>query len=488
MSGAVDATVTGMATMARKSFHNHGTIQTTAKRNELMKMRTDKKHHLPTLLLMGMMAAPGIVLAIESPTDLQGVQEIPGTIEWQWSESEGAVEYDVTVDGEFAGTTSETSWISDGLWIGNHSLTVRAVDESGDRSEQSASAKVAVLEIDESETVVQEDVAPGTAPPPPVNDADDTGLIDPSSYNYPEVTGKSGYELVFSDEFDGSSLNPVRWHSQLRWDGEWNGERFEYRVINGEDQFYVNVLSEDEEHQSEILPVANPFEFNGNTLAIRAQVNPLKTSNDNKTHGSVTEMASQQAFLSGAISTHEKFARKYGYFEASIKIPSHEGTFPAFWLFHEMRSWEGTQRTEIDIMENLGHAPHYIYNSFHYFKNVTETYSGDANFIKPKPSGQIFTGIDYSEDFHVYAVEWEPGKITWFIDGVQVSELEDSEADFEELYLMINLAMGGNWTNFPTNAGGLGRPGGQHFPTDQDINEFQNPALEIDYVRVYERN
>ena len=85
------------------------------------------------------------------------------------------------------------------------------------------------------------------------------------------------------------------------------------------------------------------------------------------------------------------------------------------------------------------------------------------------------------------AVEWEPGKITWFIDGEQVSVLEHPEVDFEDLYVMINLAMGGNWTNFPTNAGGLGRAARQHFPTDQDIAGFQNPALEIDYVRVYKR-
>ena len=461
-----------------------------------MKMQVNKIHPLPTFLLLGLLSTSGTVLAIDTPTDLQGTQSGASTIEWQWSDSEGAVEYDVTVDGNFVGTTSETSWTSDGLWRGNHSLTVKAVDESGQRSEQSETLKTAVSDsaidvqtsgIAEADIAEEETLAEATQPAPP-NNPDDAGLIDPSSYNYPEVTGKSGYELVFSDEFNGNSLNPARWHSQLRWDGDWNGERFEYRVINGEDQFYVNVLSEDEEHQNEILPVGNPFEFDGNRLAIRATVNPLKSTDGSKAHGALMEIATQQQFLSGVISTHEKFSRKYGYFEANIKIPSHEGTFPAFWLFHSARSWEGTQRTEIDIMENLGHAPHYIYNSFHYFKNVTENYSGDANFIKPKPSGQIFTGIDYSQDFHVYAVEWEPGKITWFIDGEAVSEVENSEANFEDLYLMINLAMGGNWTNFPTNAGGLGRSSDQHFPTAQDVNNFQNPALEIDYVRVYERN
>ena len=310
-------------------------------------------------------------------------------------------------------------------------------------------------------------------------------LIDPASYEYPEASQKSGYELVFSDEFNGTALNPFRWNSQLRWDGDFNGERYEYRVINGEDQFYVNVLAEDREHRAKISPVYDPFQFDGSTLSIRAIKNPLQTSTGKRTYGSLEEISSQQTFLSGVISTHEKFSQKYGYFEARIKIPSAEGTFPAFWLLHEKRAAEGTQRTEIDIMENLGHAPWYIYNSFHYFKNVAPGHFGDANFIRPQPSGQIYTGTDYSEDFHVYAVDWAPGRITWYIDGQQVSELYDDEANYEELYVILNLAMGGNWTNFPTTAGGLGRAATERFPNANDLVEFANPALEIDYVRFY---
>ena len=412
-------------------------------------------------------------------------------VQWSWSSQSGAVSYEVTVDGAVAGTTDSTQWISRDLWRGTHSLTVKAVDASGNKSVQSETIKIqvsgggTVAAVPTNNQVV--------APPPPQSNGGDESaanvqnLIDPASYNYSEVSNKAGYELVFSDEFNGTALNGFRWHSQLRWDGEWNGERYEYRVINGEDQFYVNVLSPDEEHQSDVVPVYNPFEFNGNRLAIRATVNPLKNQPKNRTHGALDDIVHQQQFLSGAISTHEKFSQKYGYFEARIKIPSHDGTFPAFWLFHARRANEGTQRTEIDIMENLGHAPHYIYNSFHYFTNVSATYGGDANFIKPRPSGQVFTGTDYSRDYHVYAVEWSPGNVKWFLDGVLVSELDNGQVDYEELYLMINLAIGGNWTNFPTSAGGLGRPSGQRYPTSNDINTFSNPALEIDYVRVFKR-
>ena len=429
---------------------------------------------------------------------LEGRELADRDVLWSWDAVSGAEQYEVTVDGKVAGKTRSTEWLSRDLWKGSHSLTVKAVSSSGKKSVQSETLKIRVTGFGSGSSDV--------SPPPEQNDTEEEvstpeivtlpidpnaasikSLIDPASFNYSEVSNKDGYELVFSDEFNGGDVNPYRWHTQLRWDGEWNGERYEYRVVNGEDQFYVNVLSPDKEHQKDVVPVYNPFKFNGKTLSIRAKINPKKSKDKTRNHGKLDDMFAQQQFLSGVLSTHEKFSQKYGYFEARIKIPSHEGTFPAFWLFHERRAWEGTRRTEIDIMENLGHAPQYIYNSFHYFTNVTATYGGDANFIKPKPSGQVYTGVDYSKDFHVYAVEWKPGKVTWFIDGEKVSELYNENVDYEELYLMVNLALGGNWTNFPKNAGGLGRPSDQRWPTSKDVRDFKNPELEIDYVRVYKR-
>lgn len=429
-----------------------------------------------------------------APQNPRGSESSSQTVRWEWNPVSGATKYDVTVDGNFAGSSNEASLSTSNLWVGEHSMTVKAINSNGSVSEQSATVKVNVTGNggdNLANTVASAPPPPqASAPPPPQGDANASNvqsLIDPASNNYPEIYEKPGFELVFSDEFNGTALNPYRWHSQLRWDGEFNGERYEYRVINGEDQFYVNVLSPDQAHLDKIAPVYNPFQFDGSRLAIRAKRNPLKNNNNKRAFGSLSEMSTQQTFLSGAISTHEKFDQKYGYFEARIKIPSHVGTFPAFWLFHENRVSEGTQRTEIDIMENLGHAPWYVYNSFHFFKNVSKGYSGDANFLKPRPSGQIYTGTDYSENYHVYAVNWEPGKVTWFIDGEQVSELYSGEIDYESLYVMLNLAMGGNWANFPTNSGGLGRPGNERYPTQNDINNFQDPALEIDYVRVYRR-
>jgi len=432
--------------------------------------------------------------AFQAPGNPRGTEGSNRSVTWKWDAVSGAANYEVTVDGGVVGSTGDTQYTSENLWTGEHSMTVKTIDGSGSRSEQSDTAKVNVTgnaSGNNQEAAVSNSVS--AAPPPPspsggdANAANVRSMIDPSSYGYDEVKQKSGYELVFSDEFNGTALNPYRWHTQLRWDGEYNGERYEYRVVNGEDQFYVNIFSSDQDHLNKIVPQHNPFEFDGSRLAIRAKKNPLKKNNGKRTYGSLDEMSSQQTFLSGAIATHNKFSQKYGYFEARIKIPGHVGAFPAFWLFHDKRAWEGTKRSEIDIMENLGHAPWYIYNSFHYFDNVSTSYSGDANFLKPAPSGQVYTGTDYSQDFHTYAVEWKPNRVTWYIDGQQVSVLDSDKVNFEDLYVKLNLAMGGNWTNFPANSGGLGRSSDQRYPTQDDLNSFSDPALEIDYVRVYKR-
>jgi len=428
--------------------------------------------------------------SVAVPGNVRAREVEQSTVQWQWDWTPGATQYEVTIDGANAGTTPDTQLYSQNLWPGEHSITVRAITDAGQYSQPSDTVKIVVSDNFNSTSTNT------PAPPPPVqNDAvtnnpvpsTDSGPIDPASYNYGEVYEKPGYELSFSDEFNNSNLNSSRWNTQLRWDGEFNGERQEYRVINGEQQFYVNIFSDDQDHLDYVVPNHNPFELNGSRLAIRAIRNPLKTNNNNNGHGPLRSMVEQQEFLSGAISTYDKFTQKYGYFEARIKIPDHVGTFPAFWLHHQLRKYEGTRRTEIDIMENLGHAPWYIYNSFHYFNNVSATRDGDPVFVKPQPEGQIHTGIDYSQGYHTYAVEWEPGHVTWFIDGQQVSELYNDNVDHENLYVILNMAMGGYWTNYPESSGGLGRNTEDYFPNQNDLNSFSNPALEIDYVRVYKK-
>lgn len=442
-----------------------------------MKSKMIASATIKALVVPFILFAAGAAFAIDPPTNPRAVIQSATQVQWEWDWTPGATKYEVTIDGAYAGSTPDTKFFSQNLWAGEHSMTVKAINDAGKYSESSATEQI-IVKTNFNDTN-------SSAPPPIQNDNDQP--IDPASYSYSEATQKPGYELTFSDEFNASNLNSSRWNTQLRWDGEFNGERNEYRVINGENQFYVNSLTDDQDHLDLVASQHNPFELDGSRLAIRAVRNPLKTNNNKQGHGPLREMVAQQDFLSGALTTYDKFTQKYGYFEARIKIPNHVGTFPAFWLHHQKRNDEGTHKTEIDIMENLGHAPWYIYNSFHYFNNVNAYYDGDAVSIKPRPEGQIYNGTDFSQDYHTYAVEWEPGKVTWLIDGEKVSEVQDGAVDYEDLYLIMNLAIGGHWTNYPENSGGLGRDYNDFFPTQNDLNNFTNPALEIDYVRVYKR-
>ena len=152
------------------------------------------------------LGAPSISLAIDSPLVVSGAQTDVDVIKWEWSAVEGAIEYELTVDGVVAGNTESLQWISEGLWVGDHSLTVKAIDETGERSQQSPTVKI-YLQQDAVNLNSQESVE-GLSGDVRSEEVDD-GLIDPRSYEYPEVSDKAGYELVFSDEFKGDALSLI---------------------------------------------------------------------------------------------------------------------------------------------------------------------------------------------------------------------------------------------------------------------------------------
>ncbi len=369
------------------------------------------------------------------------------------------------------------------------------------------------------------------------------------------------YKLVFSDEFDGNPdkeeeeegnvafINPIRWNTKLMWDGDYNGSWFEYRTINREKQFYVNRLAAnssgsgdtelDLQHKQLVLdrlPASFPASFpfvreQPGILTIEARVNPWynghRVGTFSESRAAVLNvMMREQPILSGTLTTYGKFDTKYGYFEAKIKIPRNDGAFPAFWLHHSLRNNDPNRKSEVDVMEAIGrsdgHLSRYIYNSFHYVVNpevsmVTthfkpfRTGQFDSKGL-PERQGQIYTGEAFSEDFHVYAVKWEPGVLVWYLDGREVSRLSESEwnsyrqkrhelynsplsaypdldVDFDEMYLMFNLAMGGFWVNSPNSAGGMDRTDGNFFPTWNDLENLKkNPVkMHIDYVRVWKK-
>ena len=157
----------------------------------------------------------------------------------------------------------------------------------------------------------------------------------------------------------------------------------------------------------------------------------------------VNGYAYTSAFLTS--SARPKFS--YGYFEIRAKLPKGPGIWPAFWLTND-------STLEIDGLEMLGDRPSRIYQTLH--ENDSQIYQGVKN------------GPDYSADFHTYGIDWQPGYVKWYIDGVCTASYTHA-MPADPLYICLNTAVGGTWPGAPTPA--------TTFPVNYDI----------DYVHVYDR-
>src|SRR5882672_488182 len=116
-------------------------------------------------------------------------------------------------------------------------------------------------------------------------------------------------------------------------------------------------------------------------------------------------------FTSARLLTKNKFTQAYGRFEARLKLPYGQGLWPAFWMLGDnidTVNWPNCG--EIDIMENIGREPSIVHGTFH-----GPGYSGDkgVSAAYTLPNGQKF-----SDDFHTFAVEWEPNVVRFYVDGL----------------------------------------------------------------------
>ncbi len=257
---------------------------------------------------------------------------------------------------------------------------------------------------------------------------------------------QNNWELVFSDEFNGTELDSSSWNTNYYYGSRTN-------VFNNELQYYV-----DADYAAENGSViTNPFSFDNGVLSITAEsldnpITDLVLIDDQI----AAEMGTPTSFdySSGILSGHDKLAFTFGYMEMRAKLPAGQGLWPAFWMLPEA---DGAFLPEIDILEVLGNDPTTAYQTLH---------SADENGDRVIESNAFF-GPDFSEDFHTFAVKWTEDKITWLIDDVAVFETQDSIPQ-EAMYLIANLAVGGDWPGSPDDT--------TEFPAD----------FEIDYVRVYQ--
>ena len=243
-----------------------------------------------------------------------------------------------------------------------------------------------------------------------------------------------GWELAWSDEFDGDTLNEANWNRQVVSAGKFNEEWQSY--TDSEDNARVE----------------------GGCLVIRA----LHKSTE---HG-------HDQYTSARLNTAEKQTFKYGKIAARMQLPYGEGIWPAFWMLGANCNENGgdtpwPQCGEIDIME--------FYGSKSDAAVEANIHSADADG-EHQQMGAVAFHLDsgnFFERFHVFEIEWDEHRITWKVDGREYAGTDlSSETDSEfhqPHFILFNLAVGG------THAG---RP---------DATTRFPQSMYVDWVRVYQK-
>jgi beta-glucanase (GH16 family) len=259
---------------------------------------------------------------------------------------------------------------------------------------------------------------------------------DPPPPPQPPPASPPGYVLVWSDEFngpDGSAPDSSRWTYDLGGKG-WGNKELEC---------YTNRLQN--------------AQIQGGNLVITAQKEAFPCSD-----------GVSSSYTSARLKTQGLFTQAYGRFEARIKIPAGQGMWPAFWMLgNDITSTGWPKSGEIDIMENIGKEPGTVHGSLHGPSTTGRT--SDATAIFSLPAGQ-----NLADAFHLYAVEWEPGVVRFYLDANLYATFTQSRWPaggawvFDHpFFIILNVAVGGTWPGSPD--------GTTQFPQQ----------MLVDYVRVY---
>jgi beta-glucanase (GH16 family) len=283
----------------------------------------------------------------------------------------------------------------------------------------------------------------------------------------------SDWKMVWSDEFDGSAINSQNWTHEINCSGGGNQEKQCY--TDSADNSYVldGMLS----------IVALPAE-EGATLP----------------------------YTSARMITRYKADFKYGRMEIRAKLPSGQGSHPAFWMMPTDEEYgEWPHSGELDVLESVnlgadredGSAEKHIYGTLHYGKSWPNN----------SQSGQAYmqdSGANPADDFHTYAVEWQEGEIRWYMDDYlyatqrqsvirydnegnalalthkgwfteyydqvtgELTTYWDSAPYDKDFYMILNFAVGGDWSENVNEKG-------------VDATAFNaSNKFEVDYVRVYQ--
>lgn len=248
----------------------------------------------------------------------------------------------------------------------------------------------------------------------------------------PETLGD--WQLVWNDEFDGPDVDESKWTFQ-------NGDGCDINLCgwgNNELQWYLphNATIED------------------GHLVIIAQEQTINN----------------RSYTSSRMRSKDKGDWRYGRFEVRAKLPRGQGLWPAIWMMPTDNVYGGWAASgEIDIMEALGHEPAKVHGTLHY----------GASWPNNRSSGDAYTlsSGTFTDDFHVFAIEWEAGEIRWYVDDtlyLTQNNWSTTDAAFpapfdQRFHFILNVAVGGNWPGSP------------------DASTSFPQQLTVDYVRVYQK-
>lgn len=279
-----------------------------------------------------------------------------------------------------------------------------------------------------------------------------------------EVAGAGAWRLVWSDEFEGESLDRTKWQPEESCWGGGNNER----------QCYVDSIENIEVKDGVLRLIARQGAHEG----------PLFPEGMEGAPGGTAE----KDYTSGKLRTRGLAAFKYGRFSARIKLPAGQGTWSAFWMMPEHNVYGNWPLSgEVDIMEavNLETACAECPGG------IERRTSGALHYGEQAPGNTYLfsyadgtADIGPSDEWREYAVEWAEGTIQWFVDGQIFMRLDSSQwftgsplaegrtfAPFDQsFHLALNLAVGGNLAE---KANGMGFDPAS-FPAD----------MQVDWVRV----
>jgi beta-glucanase (GH16 family) len=252
------------------------------------------------------------------------------------------------------------------------------------------------------------------------------------------VPAAPGWTLSWSDEFDsadGSAPDSSKWTYDIGGGG-WGNHELETYTSRPENA-----------------------QIRGGNLVITAR-------KESRTGGD----GIQREYTSARLKTQKLFAQKYGRFEARVRIPTGQGMWPAFWMLgNDIETVIWPKCGEIDIMENIGREKDAVHGSLHGPSSAAATADQTSTFRVP-------VGQNISDDFHVFAVEWDESSVKFFVDSTNYASMRKEQWPatgqwvFDHpFFIILNLAVGGDWPGSPDAS-----------------TQFPQQML-VDYVRVYKK-